>query len=137
MSEYFQHYNNIDILLVPLETSDFNRVKSPLKVVECAFSHTGIVASEFGPYTLDLKNAFQKGGTIDPNGNFVGNDPNMAQFIVLTGLTSDEVIDDDDDLDIDSIESNLKDEDFEEHYDFLEQESEDDVKTIEEILKEE
>lgn len=34
-------------------------------------------------------------GTIDPNGNFVGNDPNMAQFIVLTGLTSDEVIDDD------------------------------------------
>jgi len=33
-------------------------------------------------------------GTIDQNGNFVGSDPNMAQFIVLTGITSDEVIDD-------------------------------------------
>ena len=33
-------------------------------------------------------------GTLDKNGNFVGNDPNMGQFIVLTGITSDEVIDD-------------------------------------------
>lgn len=32
-------------------------------------------------------------GTLDANGNFVGQDPNMAQFIVLTGLTSDEVMD--------------------------------------------
>lgn len=88
MSEYFQHYNNIDILLVPLETSDFNRVKSPLKVVECAFSHTGIVASEFGPYTLDLKSAFQKGGTIDPNGNSLLVEPsknrkNWLRFIKM------------------------------------------------------
>lgn len=34
-------------------------------------------------------------GTLDSNGDFVGQDPNMAQFIVMTGLTSDEVIDND------------------------------------------
>lgn len=34
-------------------------------------------------------------GTLDKNYNFIGNDPNMQQFIVLTALTSDEVIDDD------------------------------------------
>ena len=34
-------------------------------------------------------------GTLDQNGNFVGQDPNMQQFIVFTGLTSDEVVDND------------------------------------------
>ena len=69
IDEYYQHYANVDVLLAPLATSDFNYVKSPLKVAECAFSHTAIIASNYGPYTLDLKNAFEKGGTINPEGN--------------------------------------------------------------------
>lgn len=69
MDHYYQHYANVDVLLAPLVESDFNKVKSQLKVIECAFSHTAIVASNFGPYTLDLTNAIEKGGEINPRGN--------------------------------------------------------------------
>ena len=34
-------------------------------------------------------------GTFDDNGNFVGQDPNMERFIVFTGITSDQVLDED------------------------------------------
>lgn len=69
INHYYSHYNEIDVLLAPIEANDFNYVKSPLKVAECAFSHTAIIASNFGPYTLDLKNARGFGGTWDPEGN--------------------------------------------------------------------
>lgn len=69
IDHYYSHYNNVDVLLAPIEANDFNYVKSPLKVAECAFSHTAIVASNYGPYTLDLKSAIGYGGTIDPEGN--------------------------------------------------------------------
>lgn len=71
MDHYYQHYANVDVLLAPLEISEFNKVKSQLKVIEAAFSHTAIIASEFGPYTLDLKNIFVKGGGIDETGNAI------------------------------------------------------------------
>ena len=71
MDHYYQHYANVDVLLAPLEITEFNKVKSQLKVIEAAFSHTAIIASEFGPYTLDLKNIFQKGGGIDNTGNAI------------------------------------------------------------------
>lgn len=71
INHYYQHYKEIDVLLAPLEITDFNKVKSQLKVVESAFSHTAIVASDFGPYTIDLKNAFIKGGGIDETANAI------------------------------------------------------------------
>lgn len=69
MNHYYEHYGEIDILLAPLEENEFNKVKSPLKVAECCFSHTAIIAQDFGPYTLDLINAIERGGTINPKGN--------------------------------------------------------------------
>ena len=69
INHYYSHYGEIDVLLAPLEPNDFNYVKSPLKVAECAFSHTAIVASDYGPYTLDLKSAREKGGIWNPEGN--------------------------------------------------------------------
>jgi glycosyltransferase involved in cell wall biosynthesis len=69
MDTYYQHYENIDVLLAPLDVSDFNKVKSPLKVAECVFSKTAIIASDFGPYALDLRNGFQRGGEIDDTAN--------------------------------------------------------------------
>lgn len=69
MDSYYQHYANIDVLLAPLDISEFNKVKSPLKVAECVFSKTAIIASDFGPYTLDLRNSFQRGGEIDDTAN--------------------------------------------------------------------
>ena len=69
MDSYYQHYANVDVLLAPLDASEFNKVKSPLKVAECVFSKTAIIASDFGPYTLDLRNGFQRGGEIDDTAN--------------------------------------------------------------------
>lgn len=69
MNHYFSHYDDVDVLLAPIEANEFNRVKSPLKVAECCFSNTAIIASDYGPYTLDLKSIIQKGGIIDPTGN--------------------------------------------------------------------
>lgn len=69
MDHYYEHYSEIDVLLVPLEENDFNKVKSPLKVAECCFSHTAIIAQNFGPYTLDLKNILDRNGNITPDGN--------------------------------------------------------------------
>ena len=69
IDHYYSHYNNIDVLLAPLEVNVFNYVKSPLKVAECAFSHTAIIASDYGPYTLDLKSASEYGGVWNTEGN--------------------------------------------------------------------
>ena len=75
INEYAKHYENVDILLAPLKENDFNLVKSPLKVTECAFTDTAIMASSFGPYTLDLVPYIEKGGKINPNGNAMVVDP--------------------------------------------------------------
>lgn len=69
INEYAKHYENVDVLLVPLKENDFNKTKSQLKVVECAFTDTAIIASDFGPYQIDLKPYIEKGGAINPEGN--------------------------------------------------------------------
>ena len=69
IDHYYQHYANVDVLLAPLVVKDFNKVKSQLKVIECAFSHTALIASNFGPYTIDLKSAIERGGEINKEGN--------------------------------------------------------------------
>lgn len=69
LNHYYQHYAEVDVLLVPLAENEFNLVKSPLKVAECCFSHTAMIASNFGPYTIDLKSAIGFGGVLNPDGN--------------------------------------------------------------------
>lgn len=71
INHYFEHYNEVDVLLAPLEEHTFNKVKSQLKAIECAFSHTALIASEFGPYTIDLHSIFEKGGIINNDGNAI------------------------------------------------------------------
>jgi glycosyltransferase involved in cell wall biosynthesis len=68
-TEYYKHYENIDVLLVPLKVNDFNLVKSQLKVVEAGFAHKAIIANNVGPYTIDLKPMIEKGGKINEEGN--------------------------------------------------------------------
>ena len=69
MNNYYKHYENIDVLLVPLKENDFNNVKSQLKVVEAGFAHKAIIANNVGPYTIDLHSMIEKGGKINENGN--------------------------------------------------------------------
>jgi glycosyltransferase involved in cell wall biosynthesis len=69
ISQYATHYNNIDVLLVPLKENKFNAQKSQLKVIECGFFHKAIIAQNFVPYQLDLIPMIEKGGNVNENGN--------------------------------------------------------------------
>lgn len=69
IDSYATHYNNIDVLLVPLRECNFNKMKSQLKVIEAGFFNKGIIAQNYGPYTIDLVSAIDKGGNVNPKGN--------------------------------------------------------------------
>lgn len=69
INEYATHYNNIDVLIVPLRETKFNEMKSQLKVIEAGMFHKAIIASNFGPYKLDLIPIIEKGGITNPKGN--------------------------------------------------------------------
>lgn len=69
VNQYAAHYNNIDVLLVPLVENKFNEVKSQLKVAESGFFNKAIIAQDFGPYKIDLNSYIKKGGEINENGN--------------------------------------------------------------------
>lgn len=78
VTDFAKHYRNIDVLLVPLDTNNFNEVKSELKFVEAGFTRTAVIASNFGPYTIGSKNMFKYGGGIDEEGNCILIEPRKA-----------------------------------------------------------
>jgi glycosyltransferase involved in cell wall biosynthesis len=69
ISSYASNYNLFDISLAPIEENIFNKVKSQLKVIEAGFHKKALIAQDFGPYQIDVKNAYQFGGGWDSNGN--------------------------------------------------------------------
>ena len=76
--KYMEHYNELDVLLVPLQSNDFNSCKSELKFVEAGMMNVAVVASNFGPYTIGSTNFFEKGGKVNEEGNCVLVDNNRA-----------------------------------------------------------
>lgn len=60
ISTYASNYNLFDISLAPIETNTFNKVKSQLKVIEAGFHKKALIAQDFGPYQIDLINAYEK-----------------------------------------------------------------------------
>jgi glycosyltransferase involved in cell wall biosynthesis len=76
ISTYATNYNLFDISLAPLETNMFNKVKSQLKVIEAGFHKKAIIAQDFGPYQLDIKNAIKFGGEFDMTANGILINPN-------------------------------------------------------------
>jgi glycosyltransferase involved in cell wall biosynthesis len=76
ISTYATNYNLFDVSLAPLVENTFNKVKSQLKVIEAGFHHKAIIAQDFGPYTIDLKNAIKFGGGFDESGNAILIDSN-------------------------------------------------------------
>lgn len=60
ISTYASNYNLFDISLAPIEDNLFNKVKSQLKVIEAGFHKKALIAQDFGPYQIDLKNAYVK-----------------------------------------------------------------------------
>jgi glycosyltransferase involved in cell wall biosynthesis len=69
ISSYATNYNLFDISLAPLGENTFNKVKSQLKVIESGFFKKPIIAQNFGPYTIDVESAYQKGGELDTTKN--------------------------------------------------------------------
>ena len=55
VTSYAMNYSKFDISLAPIKNHIFNRMKSQLKVIEAGFYKKAIIASEVGPYTIDLK----------------------------------------------------------------------------------
>ena len=69
ITKYATHYENVDVLLAPLKENDFNSVKSQLKTIEAGFTHTALIAQDFGAYTIDSIPMIEKGGKINEEGN--------------------------------------------------------------------
>ena len=69
ISKYAFNYNLFDVSLAPLLDTVFNNNKSQLKAIESGFHKKALIASECSPYTLDLVNAVEKGGTFNSKGN--------------------------------------------------------------------
>ena len=65
ITSYASNYNLFDISLAPLKESKFNEVKSQLKVIEAGFHKKALIAQDFGPYQIDINNAYEKGGTFN------------------------------------------------------------------------
>jgi glycosyltransferase involved in cell wall biosynthesis len=69
ITSYASNYNLFDISLAPLKESIFNKVKSQLKVIEAGFHKKALIAQDYGPYQIDIKNIYQRGGELDLTGN--------------------------------------------------------------------
>lgn len=69
INTYAENYNKFDVALAPLKSTLFNSVKSQLKVVEAGFHKKALIASNWGPYTIDLRNTIEKGGIVNTKGN--------------------------------------------------------------------
>ena len=67
VTSYASNYRLFDVSLSPIKNHMFNRVKSQLKVIEAGFYKKAIIASNVGPYTIDLKHALKNGNFTDGN----------------------------------------------------------------------
>jgi glycosyltransferase involved in cell wall biosynthesis len=67
VTSYAKNYSKFDVSLAPIKNTMFNRMKSQLKVIEAGFYKKALIASEIGPYTLDLKHCLENGNFVDGN----------------------------------------------------------------------
>ena len=57
-----------------------------MKVIEAGFHHKAIIAQDYGPYKIDLKNAIQYGGGFDETANGILIDSNKNHKDWYTSL---------------------------------------------------
>ena len=69
ITRYATHYENVDVLLAPLKENEFNKMKSQLKTIEAGFTHTALIAQNFGAYTIDSIPMIEFGGKVNEDGN--------------------------------------------------------------------
>ena len=84
ITTYAKNYSRFDISLAPIKNHIFNRVKSQLKVIEAGFYKKALIASNIGPYTIDLKHSLDSGKFTDGNAllvNETNNHSDWAKYI--------------------------------------------------------
>jgi glycosyltransferase involved in cell wall biosynthesis len=77
---YAKNYSKFDISLAPIKNHIFNRMKSQLKVIEAGFYKKALIASNVGPYTIDLKHALKNGQFTDGNALLVNEHNNHSDW---------------------------------------------------------
>ena len=77
---YAKNYSKFDISLAPIKNTMFNRMKSQLKVIEAGFYKKAVIASNIGPYTIDLKHCLEHGNFVDGNAILVNESRNHADW---------------------------------------------------------
>jgi glycosyltransferase involved in cell wall biosynthesis len=80
VTSYAANYKWFDVSLAPIKNHIFNRVKSQLKVIEAGFHKKAIIASNIGPYTIDLKHALKNGEFTDGNALLVDEARNHSDW---------------------------------------------------------
>jgi len=80
ITSYAKNYSKFDISLAPIKNHMFNRMKSQLKVIESGFYKKALIASNIGPYTIDLKHAMKNGNFVDGNALLVDENRNHSDW---------------------------------------------------------
>jgi glycosyltransferase involved in cell wall biosynthesis len=80
VTAYAKNYSLFDVSLAPIKNHIFNRVKSQLKVIESGFYKKALIASNIGPYTIDLKHSLENGNFVDGNALLVDEKRNHSDW---------------------------------------------------------
>jgi len=80
VTTYAMNYTKLDISLAPIKNHIFNRMKSQLKVIEAGFYKKALIASDIGPYTIDLKHSLKNGEFVDGNALLVDENRNHSDW---------------------------------------------------------
>jgi glycosyltransferase involved in cell wall biosynthesis len=80
ITQYARNYSKFDISIAPIKNHTFNQVKSQLKVIEAGFYKKALIASEVGPYTIDLRHALKNGEFTDGNALLVSDNRNHSDW---------------------------------------------------------
>jgi glycosyltransferase involved in cell wall biosynthesis len=80
VTSYAANYRLFDVSLAPIKNHIFNRVKSQLKVIEAGFYKKALIASNVGPYSIDLKHSLKNGEFTDGNALLVDEARNHSDW---------------------------------------------------------
>jgi glycosyltransferase involved in cell wall biosynthesis len=80
VTSYAKNYSKFDVSLAPIKNTMFNRMKSQLKVIEAGFYKKALIASDLGPYTIDLKHCLDHGNFVDGNAMLVNENRNHSDW---------------------------------------------------------
>jgi glycosyltransferase involved in cell wall biosynthesis len=80
VTSYAKNYSKFDVSLSPIKNTMFNRMKSQLKVIEAGFYKKALIASNLGPYTIDLKHCLKNGEFVNGNAMLVDENRNHSDW---------------------------------------------------------